>query len=56
MKHDKIIGICLFYGYIIYKIEEKIGLLLYKIRRPKEEKILMNQYVEYIKRKKWFVK
>ena len=50
MMNDKVFSICLFYGYVIYKIGEKIELLLYKIRRTKEEKTLMNQYIKEIKR------
>ena len=38
-------------GYIIYKIEEKIELLIYKIKRSKEEKNLMKKYINQIRRR-----
>jgi hypothetical protein len=49
MNHDKVFGICLIYSHVMYKINEKIKLLLYKIRRSKEEKNLMDKYVKKIK-------
>ena len=39
----------LFIGYIINGIEEKIELLMYKIKRSKEEKKTMEKYIKKIK-------
>ncbi len=49
--NDIIIGFLWFFGYILYGIEEKIKTLIYEIKRPKEERKMMREYVKKIKGK-----